>query len=410
MSDDDRDRLASQHDATLRPGWTEVALGDLCTRVFSGGTPLTSRSEFYADGDVPWLKTREVNQRRIYTTEHRITQLGMRSSAAKLVPVNSVTVAMYGDGQTAGRVGLTKIPLTTNQACCNLVIDQQLADPEFVFYQLVDSYAALVARKTGSGQQNLSGKLIRSFLIPVPALPEQRAIAALLTSLDEKIDLLRRQNQTLEGMAETLFRQWFLEAPSDDWAERPLSGIATFLNGLACQKYPPTNVLDRLPVLKIRELSGGITESCDWASSLVKPDFIVETGDVIFAWSASLMVKVWDGERCVLNQHLFKVTSDEFPKWFYLRWCKHHLAEFIAISASHATTMGHIKRGDLDAAMVLVPPPDLLNAMTLDMAPLLDKQIEVARQRKTLEKLRDSLLPKLMSGEVRVHLNAPNEA
>ncbi|MBF3289823.1 restriction endonuclease subunit S, partial [Pseudomonas aeruginosa] len=159
------------------------------------------------------------------------------------------------------------------------------------------------------------------------------------------------------AMAETLFRQWFMEGSSNEWAERSLSNIASFLNGLACQKYPPENDLEKLPVLKIRELSSGISETSDWATSQVKSDYIVEAGDVIFAWSASLMVKVWDGERCVLNQHLFKVTSDEFPKWFYLLWCKHHLAEFIAISASHATTMGHIKRGDLDAAMVLVPTP-----------------------------------------------------
>ena len=103
---------------------------------------------------------------------------------------------------------------------------------------------------------------------------------------------------------------------------------------MACQKYPPINDLEKLPVLKIRELSNGISETADWATSQVKPGYIVEAGDVIFAWSASLMVKVWDGEKCVLNQHLFKVTSDEFPKWFYLRWCKHHLAEFIAVAAT----------------------------------------------------------------------------
>lgn len=382
--------------------WQKVPIGEICSDVFSGGTPLTTRPEYYLNGDVPWLKTKEVNQRRIYSTENRISQLGLKNSAAKLVPVNSVTMAMYGDGQTAGRVGLTKIPLTTNQACCNLVIDAERADPEFVFYQLVDSYEVLVSRKTGSGQQNLNGKIIREFEITLPPLPEQRAIARLLGGFDEKIDLLDSQNQTLEAIAETQFRQWFLETPGADWEERPLSSIASFLNGLACQKYPPANETDKLPVLKIRELSNGITESCDWATSDVKPEFVVETGDVIFAWSASLMVKVWDGERCVLNQHLFKVTSDEFPKWFYLRWCKHHLAEFIAISASHATTMGHIKRGDLDEAKVLIPNPGELKKMTLQIAPLLEKQIEIARQRRTLQKLRDTLLPKLMSGEVRV--------
>jgi type I restriction enzyme S subunit len=239
-----------------------------------------------------------------------------------------------------------------------------------------------------------------NILLPPPA--EQKAIAAVLSSLDDKIDLLHRQNRTLEVMGETLFRQWFVEGAGGAWEERPLSSIADFLNGLACQKYPPINEQEKLPVLKIRELSSGISESTDWATSEVKPEYIVEAGDVIFAWSASLMVKVWDGERCVLNQHLFKVTSHEFPKWFYLMWCKHHLAEFISISASHATTMGHIKRGDLDDAMVSVPSPDELKAMDEQMAPLLEKQVAIAKQRRMLEKLRDLLLPKLMSGEVRV--------
>lgn len=254
----------------------------------------------------------------------------------------------------------------------------------------------------GSSQPTLPMGNIRRILVPLPPLPEQKSIAAVLSSLDDKIDLLHRQNQTLEAMAGILFRQWFVEEVQDDWEVRPLSSVANFLNGLACQKYPPKNDLEKLPVLKIRELSSGISESSDWATSEVKPEYIVEAGDVIFAWSASLMVKVWDGEMCVLNQHLFKVTSSDFPKWFYLMWCKHHLAEFIAISASHATTMGHIKRGDLDAAMVIIPPEDELKGMSEQMTPLLDKQIAIAKQIRSLEKLRDTLLPKLMSGEVRV--------
>lgn len=238
--------------------------------------------------------------------------------------------------------------------------------------------------------------------IPCVAPEIQKFIGDQYFDISLKIDLLHRQNKTLEAMAESLFRQWLVEEAQENWGERPLSGIANFLNGLACQKYPPTNELDRLPVLKIRELSGGISEASDWATSEIKPEYIVEAGDVIFAWSASLMVKVWDGERCVLNQHLFKVTSNEFPKWFYLMWCKHHLAEFISISSSHATTMGHIKRGDLDAAMVSIPSPGELKVMSEQMTPLLDKQIAVAKQIRTLENLRDTLLPKLMSGEVRV--------
>jgi len=114
------------------------------------------------------------------------------------------------------------------------------------------------------------------------------------------------------------------------------------------------------------------------------------------------MVKIWDGEKCILNQHLFKVTSEDYPKWFYYQWCKHYLEEFVSISASHATTMGHIKRGDLDAAMVLVPSKEELKEMTIIITPLVEKLIKNTKQIRTLEKLRDTLLPKLMNGEVRV--------
>ena len=123
---------------------------------------------------------------------------------------------------------------------------------------------------------------------------------------------------------------------------------------------------------------------------------------MIFAWSASLMVKIWDGQNCILNQHLFKVTSDEYPQWFYYLWCKHHLDEFIAKAASHATTMGHIKRGDLDTAMVLIPTSAELQEMSEQIQPLIEKTKLNNIQIRTLTQLRDTLLPKLMSGEVRV--------
>lgn len=283
-------------------------------------------------------------------------------------------------------------------------IDKNKAFPEFVGHVLQSSnwYEYVDAIAGGSAQPGANAKQLGSFKLELPSLQEQKAIASILSSLDDKIDLLHRQNTTLERMAETLFRQWFIEEPKEDWEEKPLSSIANFLNGLACQKFSPTDAINKLPVLKIKELSSGISENSDWATSNVKPEYLVENGDVIFAWSASLMVKVWDGEKCVLNQHLFKVTSREFPKWFYLQWCKYHLDEFISISSSHATTMGHIKRGDLDTAMVKVPKPHELEIMSEQMTPLLEKQITNSKQIKILEKIRDTLLPKLMCGELRI--------
>jgi type I restriction enzyme S subunit len=282
------------------------------------------------------------------------------------------------------------------------IINKELVVPKFLFYKLtLIDYENL---NVGSAVPSLTVPVINEIEISLPPLSEQKSIAAVLSSLDDKIDLLHRQNATLEKMAETLFRQWFVEEADDEWEEKPLSYIANFLNGLACQKFLPKNDIEKLPVLKIKELREGITENSDWVTTDVEPEYIVKNGDVIFAWSASLMVKIWDGQDCILNQHLFKVTSDDYPKWFYYLWCKHHLEEFIAIAASHATTMGHIKRRDLDEAMVLIPSIDELEKMTLIVEPLIDKIIENNKQIRTLTALRDTLLPKLMSGEMRVEM------
>ena len=254
----------------------------------------------------------------------------------------------------------------------------------------------------GSSQPTLPMKNIRKIPCPVPPLSEQKSIASVLSSLDDKIDLLHRQNKTLEAMAQALFRQWFIEEPGGDWEEQPLDEVAGYLNGLACQKYPPKNDVDKLPVLKIRELKNGFGGEFDWATNEVNEEYIIQNGDIIFSWSASLLVKIWGGRRCVLNQHLFKVTSSKYPKWFIYFWTKYHLAQFIAIADSKATTMGHIKRKDLSNSSVLVPNEDELNKMNFLLGPIVEKIILNNDQLSALSSLRDTLLPKLMSGEVRV--------
>ena len=255
---------------------------------------------------------------------------------------------------------------------------------------------------SGSAIPSTSRDEVYELNIKLPPIREQKSIASVLSSLDDKIDLLHRQNKTLEAMAETLFRKWFVEEAKEEWEERPLSKIADFLNGLACQKFPPKDNINKLSVLKIKELRNGIDANSDWTSTEIPTEYIVENGNVIFSWSASLMVKIWDGERCILNQHLFKVSSKEFPKWFYYHWCKIHLDEFISISQGHATTMGHIKRGDLDKAMVLVPSKGEIARLSGLMDPIFEKALTNSNQINTLTSFRDTLLPKLMSGEVKI--------
>ena len=279
------------------------------------------------------------------------------------------------------------------------------SDSHFLYYFALSPDfrdVAILSMTGSSGRQRVQLDVIKHHPFLLPPLPEQRAIASVLSSLDDKIDLLHQENKTLEAMAETLFRQWFIEEAKDEWGEKSLDNIANYLNGLTCQKYPPKNEADKLPVLKIKELRSGFSDDSDWATSDVPPEYIVENGDVVFSWSGSLLVKIWDGKKCVLNQHLFKVTSENYPKWFYYFWTKYHLRNFIAIAESKATTMGHIKRADLATSIVLIPSKEELEAMDKKISPIIDRVIVNNRQIHTLEKLRDTLLPKLMSGEVRV--------
>src|SRR5690554_1689554 len=200
-----------------------------------------------------------------------------------------------------------------------------ISDPEYLYYLSTSPELREVAIQSmtgSSGRQRVQNDVVKEFEFLFPLLSEQKAIANTLSSLDSKINLLNRQNKSLEALSKALFRQFFIEEVNEEWEEESLSLVANFLNGLACQKYPPKNEVDKLPVLKIRELKAGFTDISDFVITEVNEKYLVHNGVVIFSWSASLVVKIWDGEDCILNQHLFKVTSERFPKWFYYLWSK----------------------------------------------------------------------------------------
>ncbi len=193
------------------------------------------------------------------------------------------------------------------------------------------------------------------------------------------------------------FNEWIDNL--EDYELSNLSSIANYKNGLAMQKYRPENEIG-LPVIKIKEMNSGISAETERCKSDIDPEVIINNGDVLFAWSGTLCMTIWDSGKAGLNQHIFKVTSDKYPKWFYYFWTLKHLDKFIQIAAGKATTMGHIKRGELDFSEVLIPSSEELNKMNQIMSPMLDKYIENKLENKTLEQLRDTLLPKLMNGEI----------
>jgi len=324
-----------------------------------------------------------------------------------------------------------------SQSQMKLTPDQTKVESRFLYFVFTSAdyrhYLRSNAVVTGVPHINLG--LLREYSLSLPPLAEQKAIAAVLGALDDKIELNRRMNATLEAMARALFQSWFVDfdpvrakldgrppAALDPatatlfpehleetalghtpkgWEVRSLDKTAHYLNGLALQKYPAGDS-PTLPVIKIAQLRKGDSVGADRCNTNLPGNYIVQDGDVLFSWSGSLEVELWCGGPGALNQHLFKVTSPEFPKWFYYLWTLYHLDEFRLIAADKATTMGHIQRGHLTAAKVLIPPRPLLDAMTRTMSPLIDQLIANRIQSRTLATLRDTLLPKLLSGELSV--------
>lgn len=293
-------------------------------------------------------------------------------------------------------------------------------DNDFVYYLCRDpefrNFA--ISRMEGtSGRQRVAWQSIANYEFELPQPEVRRVAAEVLATLDDRINNLRQSNATLEAIAAGLFKSRFVDfdgMPPEDmqeselglipkgWRVDSLDAIADYLNGLALQKFQPESDTEFLPVIKIAQLRAGNISGADKASTKLKPEYIVEDGDVLFSWSGSLEVEVWTGGRGALNQHLFKVTSREVPKWFYYFATRQHLSDFRAIAAGKATTMGHIQRRHLTAAKVVVPPPEQMTKHDVVIAPLFEQKINNALRIRTLANLRDALLPRLLSGQLRV--------
>lgn len=299
---------------------------------------------------------------------------------------------------------------------------------KFIYYYMTTSefQSDLDSRATGTTVVGLRQPELLKCTVKCPDYSIQVKIAKYLSSLDDKIELNNKINKNLEQQAQALFKHWFVdfEFPNDDgkpykssggvmvdseigeipegWRLKSLDEIAEFLNGIACQKYPPEDIENSLPVIKIRELNSHSLEGSDRASKNIPNQYFIKNGDVIFSWSGSLMIDIWCYGEGILNQHLFKVTSNDYPKWFYYLWSNYHLFEFQNIAKDKTTTMGHIQRKDLHDAKVLIPPQKTIDKMNPIMENLVDLQISNDIENSKLTVMRDELLPKLMSGEINV--------
>lgn len=310
--------------------------------------------------------------------------------------------------------------------------------PEYVvaYFNTPEGKHKLLANTSSVGVPSIAQPVtyLRTIEIPIPPLSEQRAIAHILGTLDDKIELNRRMNETLEAMARALYKSWFVdfdpvrakaegrdtglpkhiadlfparfvdselgEIP-EGWEVKSLDQIAQFLNGLALQKFPPTDGRS-LPVIKIAQLRSGRSDGSDRASADLNPEYIIVNGDILFSWSGSLECVLWVGGSGALNQHLFKVTSSNYPRWLCYFAVHHHLDDFRHIAAGKATTMGHIQRHHLSDAKISVPAKSVLREIDQQIAPLFERLWKREEESHNLSTVREVLLPKLISGELRV--------
>lgn len=381
--------------------WKKTSLLKIVTLI-GGGTPKTSKAEYWG-GNINWLSVKDFNDenRYVYFTEKTITEEGLNNSSTKLLRKDDIIISARG---TVGELAMIPFPMAFNQSCYGVRAKDGI-NSTFLYYLIKHSVRKLKAMTHGSVFDTITRDTFANIEVAIPDIETQQRVAKMLADIDDKVENNQRINNNLEQQSKAIFSNEFLtlETLPDGWKQASLIDIADYLNGLAMQKYRPSADETGIPVLKIKELRQGCCDdNSELCSPSIKSEYIIHDGDVIFSWSGSLLVDFWCGGICGLNQHLFKVTSKNYDKWFYYAWTKHHLDRFIAVAADKATTMGHIKRDELAKAEVLIPNEADYNRIGTLLQPIYDLIIANRIENKRLAETRDFLLPRLMSGELDV--------
>ena len=377
--------------------WKIVKLGEICERITSGGTPKANVSSYYYPPIIPWLKTKEVNYCRITETENFISEEGLNNSSAKLIAPNSVIVAMYGQGDTAGRVAINKIPLTTNQACCNLTIDESKADYEFIYYQLCTLYNKMVSLKAGAAQPNLNAQIIKNLEVKLPSLLIQHCIATILSRYDSLIENYQKQIKLLEEAAQRLYKEWFVD--------------------LHFPGHETTKIVDGVPEGWEKKLVGDVTPiktgkkdanfgtdngpfpffTC--AQEPIKaPSYSFDTSAVILAGNGDFNVKLYRGKfEAYQRTYVLEPTNENML--YLLYFCISENMNRLATGAS-GSTIKFLTKGMIESLVIIEPSICVLDSFNQIIEPIRTQKENLQSQIRLLTEARDRLLPKIMSGEI----------
>ena len=430
--------------------WIRYVTGNLIAdgKLSIGDGYRASNSELGRSG-LPFARAGHIDGGFCFDDADRFPESDLEKVGEKISQPGDVVFTSKG---TVGRLAFVRETtprfVYAPQLCFWRTLDRDLLDGRWLYYWM---HGREFRQQTSGvkGQTDMADYVSlgdqRRMEISLPLIDEQRAIAGVLGALDDKIEQNRETAQALEQLAWTIFRAWFVDfepvkakaaraisfpsvpqhvfdtlptrfvdskigAVPEGWKVKTIAEMAAFLNGLALQKYPPRDDGHDLPVIKIAQLRSGSTERSDWANSNVPEKYVVYDRDLLFSWSGTLEAEFWFGGKGALNQHLFKVTSTHYPSWFCLLWIRHHLPWFRSIAAGKATTMGHIKRGHLQDALITVPTANILQKADAIIGSLYEQSAQLILQARKSAEMRDLLLPNLLSSKASLQMEGVSDS
>ena len=409
--------------------WKEMKLADVCKTFTSGGTPSRKKPEYFENGTIPWVRTKELNDGVITEVEQFITPEALKNSSAKILPKDTVLLAMYG--ATVGKLGVLGIESSCNQACAAMVPKDEIVDFRFLYYLLLNHRDLIISQATGGAQQNLSGELIKGFTFDFPTYQEQEAISEVLWTLDEKIRVNNKLAKTLEGIAETVFKSWFVDfdpvnakiagvkaVGMDDktaslfpdsmedselglipkgWKVSGLEEVATVKYGAPFASKLFNSMGMGLPLIRIRDLKK--QSIATWTTETHSKGFQVTGGDLLVGMDGEFNPTLWFGEDSLVNQRICMIEPKGLVSNFFLYFKLIPLMRRIEHGSTGSTVI-HLGKSDLDGIKLTVPTEEISRRFSELVTPLLESLTSLEKQNRRLAEIRGILLPRLISGEL----------
>ena len=393
--------------------WKETTLSE-AIELIGGGTPKTKISDYWS-GDIPWLSVVDFNTGRkfVFDTEKKITKSGLENSSTKLLNEGDIIISARG---TVGVVAVLGKQMAFNQSCYGIRGINNISINDYIYYLLKNVVLNFLQIAHGGVFDTITRDTFKEIYINLPPLLEQKAIAEILSSLDDKIDLLHRQNKTLEQIAETLFRQWFVEEAKEDWEWHQLGKFVEVKRGLSYKGAGLTEKGNGVPMHNLNSVfeGGGYKhKGIKYYSGEYKERHLVQPGDVVITNTEQghdllligypAIVPKYFGKLGIFSQHIYKLK----PKYkmitkpfLYYLLMTYAVREQIA-GATNGSTVNMLAKDGIEWAKFKLPSKKLIDTFSDFVRPLLEKKEINYTQIKNIEKMRDTLLPKLMRGEVR---------